>query len=121
MKSYPIVSAQLFKYKTYKSNNLEVLTKFKKQFSEYEITYKDSTSNGDTYEPTFEEYKELKEAFQGYFGIDEWNKVLAIEYEITGDDQLPLLILIVFYQFCQFLLDLSIFITEYYCSTSFYY
>ena len=75
MKSYPIVSAQLFKYKTYKSNNLEVLTKFKKQFSEYEITYKDSTSNGDTYEPTFEEYKELKEAFQGYFGIDEWNKV----------------------------------------------
>ena len=37
MKSYPIVSAQLFKYKTYKSNNLEVLTKFKKQFSEYEI------------------------------------------------------------------------------------
>jgi hypothetical protein len=57
LKSYPITSAQLFKYKVYKSNNIEVLTDFKKQFYEYE------TLHPDTYEPTFEEYKALKEAF----------------------------------------------------------
>lgn len=49
------------------------------------------------------------------------NNVLAIEYEITGDDQLPLLILIVLYLIFLFIVDLSIIITEYYCSTSFYY
>jgi hypothetical protein len=30
LKSYPINGAQLFKYKTYKSNNYEVLNDFKK-------------------------------------------------------------------------------------------
>lgn len=80
LKSYPIVSAQLFKYKTYKSYNYDVLADFKKQFYEYETFHKD------TYEPTFEEYKTLKEAFQGYFGIDEWNKVENLmDLDYKGD------------------------------------
>lgn len=72
IKDYPIIGAQLFKYKAYKSNNVEILLDFKKQFGEYEIRRED------TYEPTFEEYRILKKAFQGYFGMDEWNKVESI-------------------------------------------
>lgn len=83
LKSYPINGALLFKYKTYKSNNIEVLKDLKMQFYEYETTHID------TYEPTFEEYKTLKEAFKGYFGIDEWNKVenlMDIRYDGTQRD-----------------------------------
>lgn len=87
LENYPIASAQMFKYKSYKSNNYDVLMDFKKQFFNYEqnclngnIT--EGNPNG-IYEPTFEEYKVLKRAFQGYFGIDEWNKVeelMEIDY-----------------------------------------
>ena len=87
LKNYPIVSAQMFKYKSYKSNNYDVLMDFKKQFFDYEQKclsgeIVEENQNG-IYEPTFEEYKVLKRAFQGYFGIDEWNKVeelMKIDY-----------------------------------------
>lgn len=79
IKDYPIIGAQLFKYKIYKSNNYETLLDYKKAFYEYE------TKHADTYEPTFEEYKTLKRAFQGYFGIPEWNKVeAAMDLDYTG-------------------------------------
>lgn len=79
IKDYPIIGVQLFKYKVYKSNNYETLLDYKKAFYEYEINHVD------TYEPTFEEYKTLKRAFQGYFGIPEWNKVeAAMDLDYTG-------------------------------------
>lgn len=80
--SYPILQAQLFKYKTYKSNNYDVLIKFRKKFYEYEL------SSTESYKPNFKEYRELKEAFQGYFGIDEWNKVEEeMDLDYKGEQQ----------------------------------
>ena len=68
VKNYPIIAAQLFKYKTYKSNNYELLIKYRKQFYNYE------QQSNESYTPTDEEVKNLKQAFQEYFGYQEWEK-----------------------------------------------
>lgn len=92
LKNYPIASAQLFKYKSYKSNNYDILMDFKKQIFDYEQKcikgeILEDDSNG-IYEPTYEEYKILKSAFQGYFGIEEWNKVeAAMDINYQGEQR----------------------------------